>query len=113
MRDSIKHKIHRLIHAINEALIDSTELSDSADEVRDEGFDLFLFLEATVVLNRDGEILAMDAEDWDEDEAEEFEGDTLLEDETLRAAEASAQLSAEISTSDKDFLKTIGIRLGD
>ena len=113
MRDSIKHKIHRLIHAINEALIDSTELSDSADEVRDEGFDLFLILEATVVLNRDGEILAMDAEDWDEDELDEFVGDTLLEDEALRAAETSSNLSAEISTSDQDFLKTIGIRLGD
>lgn len=113
MRDSIKHKIHRLIHAINEALTDSSELSDSVEEVRDEGYDLFLILEATVVLNRQGEIVALESEDWDEDEMEEFEGDTLLDDEALQDAEESSTLSAEISTSDHEFLKTIGIRLED
>ena len=113
MRDSIKHKIHRLIHAINEALIDSSELSESADEVRDEGFDLFLILEATVVLNRQGEFMALETEDWDEDEVEEFERDTLSEDEALQEAAGSATLSVEISTSDHDFLKTLGIRLED
>ena len=117
MRDSIKRKIHRLIHAINEALSDSEEITDSVDGVRDEGYDLFLILEATVVLNRQGDIVALDTEDWDEDEFEGLESLDIEGSPALLEAESesgeSANLSANITETDQEFLRTLGIRVED
>lgn len=115
MRDSIKRKIHRLIHAINEALTDSEELTDSVEGVRDEGYDLFLILEATVVLNREGEMVALETEEWDEDVLEDTEPAELEDAEAWLPAGTEAsegvELSTEISDTDQEFLRTLGIRL--
>lgn len=114
MRDSLRRKIHHLIRAINEALAESGGVSDSLQGVRDEGFDLMLILEATVILNRDGEMIPLGTDDWEEDEelqeilAEEEE--RVEEEETALPPEIPTDLSTDVSEADREFLRTLRIR---
>jgi len=110
MQESLKQKIHRLISAINEALAESGGVSESLDGVSEEGYDLFLILEATVVLNRKGEILALNAEDWEEEDDDlEEEEPSLVEEAGLDPLPAR-ELTAEVSEADHEFLATLKIR---
>lgn len=106
MRENLKRKIHRLIHAINQALAESDEISDSLDGVKEEGFDLLLILEATVVLNRKGDVFLLEGEDWDDED--DLEAD---EEEAAAATEEVEELCTEISEADHEFLDTLKIRL--
>lgn len=114
MRDSIKHKIHRLIRAINEALSESDDISDSLDGVRDEGYDLFLILEATVVLNRDGTLADIGDDEWDEEALEWAEEEEWLEEEDDLVIDHIGdpdELRTEITESDHEFLRELEIHL--
>lgn len=111
MRESLKQKIHRLISAINEALAESGDVSESLDGVREEGYDLFLILEATVVLNRKGGILALEADDWEEEDDDLEEEEASLVEEAGLDPVPSSELTAEVSDADHEFLRTLKIRL--
>lgn len=50
--DELKDHRKRLEAAINEALTDSVRVSKIIQEIREEGFDVFLIIEATVGFSR-------------------------------------------------------------
>jgi hypothetical protein len=128
MTKSMKRKLRRLIDAIHGAISDSEEITRSLAGVREEGYDLFLVLEAAVVLNRqqDGDDDDDDPEDddldFDEDEDFDDDSDDLDEDEDLddedddEEAPLEFQVAGrrrtalELSPKDVEFLKGLRIR---
>jgi hypothetical protein len=57
MDDSLKQLMHDLGNAINDSLSESDRIAEAIGEIRKNGFDVFLVLEATIGFNRreDGE----------------------------------------------------------
>ena len=53
--DELKDHRKRLEAAINEALTDSARVGEIIQEIRNEGFDVFLIIEATVGFSRRSE----------------------------------------------------------
>lgn len=52
MEDHLKHLMQRLGHAINESLSESEAIAEAIGEIRREGHDVYLVLEATIGLSR-------------------------------------------------------------
>lgn len=52
MDDRLKKLMQELGNAINEALADSERIAESIGEIRKEGYDVFLVLEATIGFNK-------------------------------------------------------------
>lgn len=50
--DRLKKLMQELGNAINEALSDSERIAESISEIRKEGYDVFLVLEATIGFNK-------------------------------------------------------------
>lgn len=50
--DRLKQLMQELGNAINEALSDSERIAESISEIRKEGYDVFLVLEATIGFNK-------------------------------------------------------------
>lgn len=48
----LKHLMEGLGKAINDALADSEKISKAIEEIRKDGFDIFLILEATIGFNK-------------------------------------------------------------
>jgi hypothetical protein len=69
--DRLKELMQELGNAINESLSDSEKIAASIGEIKREGYDVFLILEATIGFNKRGED---DAED-DEEESVEAESE--------------------------------------
>ena len=65
----IKELIQQLGEAIHESVSDSDQISGVVREIREEGFDVLLMLEATIGLN---EVTAESEEGEDEDTGEPF-----------------------------------------
>lgn len=55
MDDKIKHLLRELGTAINEAISSSDDVNEHIQKVRDEGYNLYVVLDATIGLNRIGE----------------------------------------------------------
>ena len=70
MTNSMKRKLRRLVDAINGALSESEDIHASLAGVREEGYDLHLVLEASLVRN-----LKKDEDDDDLDDDEDFDFD--------------------------------------
>jgi hypothetical protein len=87
----MKQRIKELGDAINETLANSDQIAEVIARIKEEGYDVFLVLEATVGFNR---------RDEESDESEEGE-------ET--AAETEPEL--EVSAQDVRFLKALRIAL--
>jgi hypothetical protein len=51
-KDELKDYRRRLEEAINEALTDSAEVTEAIQEIRKQGYDVFLIIEATVGFSR-------------------------------------------------------------
>lgn len=70
--DHLKKLMGNLGVAINDALSDSSEISDAIEAVRAAGYDVFLVLEATIGLNRrrEGQEARGDAEHFGADEVQ-------------------------------------------
>ncbi len=98
--DRLKKLMQELGNAINEALSDSERIAESIGEIRKEGYDVFLVLEATIGFNK------RSAEDGDPEEArDEVEADaqsTLLE-ETDKGVNWTSQ--------DEKFLRALKITI--
>lgn len=52
MEEHLKHLMQRLGHAINESLSESESIAEVIGEIKSEGYDVFLVLEATIGFNR-------------------------------------------------------------
>ena len=63
MDDRLKELMQELGNAINESLSDSEKIAASIGEIKSEGYDVFLILEATIGFNKRDE----NAEDDDEE----------------------------------------------
>jgi len=87
----MKQRIKELGDAINETLANSDQIAEVIARIKEEGYDVFLVLEATVGFNR---------RDEESDESEEGEEN---------AAETEPEL--EVSAQDVRFLKALRIAL--
>jgi hypothetical protein len=52
VEEHLKHLMQRLGHAINESLSESESIAEAIGEIKREGFDVFLVLEATIGFNK-------------------------------------------------------------
>jgi hypothetical protein len=87
--DRLKKLMQELGNAINEALADSERIAESIGEIRKEGYDVFLVLEATIGFNKradesSGELPAV-GEAPPKDGADENVGWTTQDEKFLRA----------------------------
>ncbi len=87
----MKQRIKQLGDAINETLANSDQIAEVIARIKDEGYDVFLVLEATVGFNRRGE----------------KNKSTDQPDEALSASEPDL----EVSPQDLRFLKALRIAL--
>ena len=55
MDDRIKQLLKELGDAINESISESTDVNDRIQRIRDEGYNLYVVLDATIGLNKDDE----------------------------------------------------------
>ncbi|HEY6843858.1 MAG TPA: hypothetical protein VI391_06800 [Thermoanaerobaculia bacterium] len=55
MDDKIKQLLRELGTAINESISGSDDVNKQIQKIRDEGYNLYVVLDATIGLNRDGE----------------------------------------------------------
>ena len=69
MEDSLKQLMHDLGNAINESLSESDRIAEAIGEIRRNGYDVFLVLEATIGFNRRDEDEEAPAEDLKVSEA--------------------------------------------
>jgi hypothetical protein len=65
----LRELIQQLGEAIHESVIESEQIAGVVQDIRKQGFDVLLMLEATIGLNE------VSAKDADADEAEEVEGE--------------------------------------
>jgi hypothetical protein len=89
----MKDRIKELGDAINHTLANSDQIAEVIARIKEEGYDVFLVLEATVGFNR------RDGEDASEPEAE--------------TVETSAAPELEINPQDLRFLKALRIAVDD
>lgn len=88
MDDYVQKLVRELGEAINRALEDSDDIAEARERLRDAGHEVYLMLEATIVL-----------------------GDVLPEEDRQPFSNVSVeQRLAEISHEDKQFLKSLNIR---
>lgn len=90
MDDYLQKLLQELGEAINRALEDSDDIAEARERIRDAGHEVYLVLEATIVLG--------DKQEGDTDEA------------PPKPTISVEQRLAEISHEDKQFLKSMNIR---
>lgn len=90
MDDYLQKLLQELGEAINRALEDSDDIAEARERIRDAGHEVYLVLEATIVLG-------------DKQEGEE-------EETASKPTISVEQRLAEISHEDKQFLKSLNIR---
>lgn len=95
--DRLKKLMQELGNAINEALSDSERISESISEIRKEGYDVFLVLEATIGFNK------RSAEEVDDDADAEPRPDIVEETEE----------SVNWTTQDEKFLRALKITIDE
>lgn len=96
MDHRLKVMLKELGDAINTSLSDSDQIAEVIGRIKDDGYDIFLVLEATIGLNR-----AEADEDQDGSAAGAGEGTPVIKD------------SFEITSQDRKFLKSLRIRIDD
>ena len=98
MDDNLKQLMHDLGNAINDSLSDSDRIAEAIGEIRRNGYDVFLVLEATIGFNR-----------------REGDGESEGEPETTQTHEPQvAKISAgkvRFTAQDERFLKALKIAI--
>ncbi len=92
MNDRIKQLLRELGTAINEAISSSEHVSRHMQRIRDEGYELYVVLDATIGLNRQGE---------DSEEPAEVVA--------AGAEKAEKEVQFRINVSDLALLRAVGI----
>ena len=95
MDDRIKQLLKELGDAINESISESADVNDRIQRIRDEGYNLYVVLDATIGLNKDDEPT--------EESAPAPERSLAL----AKSSRNDAQFRIDIS--DLGFLRSIGI----
>jgi hypothetical protein len=90
VNDRVKQLLRELGTAINESISSSEHVSQHLQKIRDEGYDLYVVLDATIGLNKQGE----------EPEPQPAE---------VVAAVAEKEVQFRINVSDLALLRSIGI----
>lgn len=99
--DRIKQLLRDLGTAINESISGSDDVSRHIQRIRDEGYDLYVVLDATIGLNRN-----------DEDESEERQPETSTElalREEPREEREVREVQFRINVNDLGLLRSLGI----
>ncbi len=96
--DSLKQLMHDLGNAINDSLSESDRIAEAIGEIRRNGYDVFLVLEATIGFNRREE-----SESGDTNVSEDSDG------KTSRVATGNVKFTAQ----DERFLKMLKITVED
>ena len=99
--DRIKQLLRDLGTAINESISGSDDVSRHIQRIRDEGYDLYVVLDATIGLNRN-----------DEDESEEKQPETSTElalREEPREEREVREVQFRINVNDLGLLRSLGI----
>ncbi|MFP5246993.1 MAG: hypothetical protein ACLGH0_09905 [Thermoanaerobaculia bacterium] len=91
MDDKIKQLLQDLGTAINESISGSEDVNRHIQRIRDEGYDLYVVLDATIGLNKQG--------------ADEAEGDAA----TATPAEPPREVQFRINVNDLALLRSLGI----
>jgi hypothetical protein len=94
--DKIKELLKQLGNAINESISSSEDVNDHIQKIRDEGYNLYVVLDATIGLNRD-----------DEEEPVAPPPAVTIEDRRLRGNEVQVQF--RINVNDLAMLRALGI----
>ncbi len=92
MDQQLKRLMKDLGEAINESLADSDQISDVVSRIKDGGYDIFLVLEATIGLTKQGE----------------KSGDSETTSVTMRSSS-----SLTLDDQDQKFLKSLRIKVED
>ena len=90
--DKIKQLLKELGSAINESISSSEDVSKHIQKIRDEGYNLYVVLDATIGLNRQGE---------DEDEPQPAPAELVVTDEK--------DVKFRINVNDLALLRALGI----
>jgi hypothetical protein len=93
--DKIKQLLEELGNAINESISASLEVNERIQKIRDEGYNLYVVLDATIGLDRD-------ADDADEGESREVRNQLALQ-------PSSGGAQFRINVDDLSFLRSVGI----
>ena len=93
MDDRLKQLIKELGDAINESISSSEAVNAQIQKMRDEGYDLYVFLDATIGVGRDGE------------------AETVTQGQTVAKSQGnlSAEVQFRINLNDLRFLRSVGI----
>jgi hypothetical protein len=95
--DRIKQLLKELGDAINESISESIDVNDRIQRIRDEGYNLYVVLDATIGLNKD-------------DGTEEGEENAPAPERTVALARSPRNdVQFRIDISDLGFLRSIGI----
>jgi len=95
--EHIKRLIKKLSLALRKAFSDSTEISDIVQEIKEKGYNVFLLLEAKIGLSQK--------------DINEYSLEKDLMDE--KAEEKKDVLGKNISPEDRDFLRSIKIKIDE
>lgn len=99
MDERLQKLMQDLGNAINESLADSEKIAEAISEIRGEGYDVFLVLEATIGFNKREE---------SETAGEEAEGK-----DTAGKAEAEPEEEIPFTTQDEKFLRSLKITIDE
>jgi hypothetical protein len=94
----MKHRIKELGDAINQTLSNSEQIADVIGRIKDEGYDVFLVLEATVGFNR---------QNGQDESSSGLEAPTDVTETPLEEAEL------KVNAQDLRFLKSLRISVDD
>lgn len=95
MDDKIKQLLRELGTAINESISGSEDVNRHIQRIRDEGYNLYVVLDATIGLNREGE------------EEEESAGDTTMP--AVVTVKSDKEIQFRINVNDLALLRALGI----
>ena len=99
--DRIKQLLKELGEAINDSISESEDVNDRIQRIRDEGYNLYVVLDATIGLNREGE--PETEPDAEAEPAARESGQKLI------PARSREDAQFRIDISDLGFLRSIGI----
>jgi hypothetical protein len=94
MDDKIKQLLRELGTAINESISGSEDVNRQIQRIRDEGYNLYVVLDATIGLNREGE-------------EEEDAGDSTMP--AVVTVKSDREIQFRINVNDLALLRALGI----
>ena len=99
MDDKIRELLKQLGNAINESISSSEDVNDQIQKIKDEGYNLYVVLDATIGLNREGE------EEEEQTTLTRAEPQKTISDMQIRGNEAQFR----INVNDLALLRSLGI----